>query len=315
MTKEIDRKIYFYQVEGVQEDKSRIKINTRLLEEILSSNQKYAKDETCDVIIENMDALIPAKPKNTSLWRISKIRKSDLPQKYSETKKKAEPLDLATDEGLYEPTHFIIFDGVLIGAEYNHNGQNVASGLFTLFEKYLVTNGISNLNRIEIKSIFKSDVYDLIDKIPEMRGISIQIATNYAKLLKSDDESSFGKIFAAADLVDDMALDLSFKMGRGKKTQKIEAFREIISIVKKIMSRDDSKGNIKILNVRGKRNSGEEKYERINLLEQLMVCEKRVTQIDEKTRAVAPVDMYIQILESYDTFAEDLKDFVSPIAS
>lgn len=314
MVKEIDRKIYFYQIEWILDDKSRIKMNRKFLDDLLSKNSKINYDDTCDVVLENLDSLMGERTKNTSLWRISKVRKSDLPLKFSETKMKSEPLNLNQDEGLFEPTHFVIFNGNLIGAEFNRNGPGVASGLVMIIEKYIEENKIAHIKRIEIKRIFRSDVYDIIDKIPEIKGISIKIATNYAKLLKTEDSHSFGKIFSAADLVDDMSLTLSFKAGRSKKTRKTDNFVELISIIKKILSRDDSKGNIKILHVDGKRDINDDNYEIINLLEQLIVCEKRVTQIDDKSRGVSPMDMYIQILQSYESFQEELKDFITPLS-
>jgi hypothetical protein len=313
MVKEIDRKIYFHQIEWVLDDKSRVKKERSFLDDILSKNPKISYDETCDIVLENLDSLIPNKLKNSSLWRISKVRKTDLPQKYSETKMKAEPLDLKQDEGIYEPTHFILFDGALIGAEFNRYGPGVAGGLSMIIENFIETNKIAHIKRVEIKRIFRNDIYDTIDKIPEIRGLSIKIATNYAKLLKAEDNHTFGKIFSAADLVDDMSMMLSFKAGRSKKSNQSDNFVDLISIIKKILKRGDSKGNVKILNVVGKRDISDDNYEIINLLEQLMVCEKRITQIDDKTRVVSSIDMYKQIMESYETFQEELKDFITPI--
>jgi hypothetical protein len=313
MVKKIDRKIYFYQIEWILDDKSRVKKDRAFFDDILSKNPKFSYDDTCDIVVENLDSLFPNKLKNTSLWRISKVRKTDLPQKFSETKMKAEPLDLKHDEGIYEPTHFILFEGTLIGAEFNRYGPGVAGGLTTIIENFIETKKIAHIKNVEIKRIFRNDVYDTIDKIPDIRGISIKIATNYAKLLKADDDHTFGKIFSAADLVDDMSLTLSFKAGRSKKSKQSDNFLDLISIIKKILKRDDAKGNVKILNVVGKRDINDDNYEIINLLEQLMVCEKRITQIDDKTRIVSSIDMYKQIIESYETFQEELKDFITPI--
>lgn len=313
MVKEIDRKIYFYQLEWVLDDRTRIKKDRKFLEDILSKNPKFSFDETCDIVIENNDALFPSKPKNVSLWRISKVRKTDLPQKFSESKMKAEPLDLKQDEGIFEPTHFVLFGGAIVGAEFNRYGPGLAGGLFTTIENFIESSKIANIKKVEIKRIYRNDIYDTIDKIPEIRGLSIKIATNYAKLLKADDAPSFGKIFSAADLVDDMSLTLSFRAGRSKKSGQSDNFVDLISIVKKILKRADSKGNVKILNVVGKRDINDDNYEIINLLDQLMVCERRVTQIDDKTRIVSSIDMYKQIMETYETFQEELKDFITPI--
>jgi hypothetical protein len=146
---------------------------------------------------------------------------------------KAEPLDLKQDEGIYEPTHFILFNGALIGAEFNRYGPGVASGISTIIEGFIEETKTAHIKGVEIKRIFRNDVYDTIDKIPDIRGISIKIATNYAKLLKAEDDHTFGKIFSAADLVDDMSMSLSFKAGRSKKSQQANNFADLISVLKK----------------------------------------------------------------------------------
>jgi hypothetical protein len=75
-------------------------------------------DLSSEIYIENFnDALLIKDHADKSFWKISKIRKSDLPLKFDTKDKKSSPLDLKENEGLQEPSHFIVFNGAFIGSE------------------------------------------------------------------------------------------------------------------------------------------------------------------------------------------------------
>jgi len=308
------RKIHFYQVVWVKNNGGRIQKNSKFIQSILSkiSGQLIQQNNEELLYLESykQDSLGNS---NKSLYRISKIRKNDLPLGFDIDKKNIFPLHLEDNQAISEPSHFVIFDGKIIGAEYNYYGVKwVNSKLMWLINGYLKSNSYEDVKRVEIKPILKKEIYDLIEKFIEIKGIRISIATNYAKLLTQEDPQSFEQMFSAAELVDNMWLHLSFTLGKGRRYGDPTKFEKIIKSVKKILSREDSKNNVNVLEIRG-RFKGGETIESINVLEELMLTEKRIPKLDERTRAVKSNSMYREIIESYFILKEELEEFMNPV--
>lgn len=139
------------------------------------------------------------------------------------------------------------------------------------------------------------------------------MATNYAKLLKQEDPQSFEQMFSAAELVDDMWLHLSFTLGKEKKYGDPSKFEKLLKSIKKILSREDSKNNVNVLEIKGKL-EGSDTIESINVLEELMLTEKRIPKLDDRTRAVNPDSMYRKIIESYLALKDELEEYINPLA-
>ncbi len=216
---EVIRKIHFYQIVWVKNNSEKVQKSVQFIHNILSkiSGQLIQRNDDEFIYLEPYNQATLSNF-NMKLYRISKIRKSDLPLGFDINKKDVFPLDLKDYQGLFEPSHFVIFDGKIIGAEYNHYGVKwVHSKLVWLINEHLRQNPYGDIKRVEIKPILKKEVYDLINKFIEIKSIRISVATNYAKLLKKEDPQSFEQMFSAAELVDDMWLHLSFTLGKGKK--------------------------------------------------------------------------------------------------
>jgi hypothetical protein len=313
---EVLRKIHFYQIVWVKNNGDKIQKNAQFIRKILSdiSGQPIQQNNNELLYLESYQQTTLS-GSTRHLYRISKIRKSDLPLGFDINEKNIFPLDLKDYQGLFEPSHFVIFDGKIIGAEYNHYGVKwVHSKLVWLINDYLRNNPQIGIKRVEIKPILKKEVYDLIEKFIEIKGIRISVATNYAKLLKQQDPQSFEQMFSAAELVDDMWLHLSFTLGKGKKYGDPSKFEKLLKSIKKILSREDSKNNVNVLEIRGKL-EGSDTIEKINVLEELMLTEKRIPKLDDRTRAVNPDSMYQEIIDSYLALKDELEEFMNPVTA
>jgi len=309
----VKRKIHFYQIVWVKNNGEKVQKDIHFIHTILTGVSRQLVEYKGDFLYIKVYDTEAASKFNRGLYSIAKIRKSDLPLKFDINNKHISPLNLRDNEGLFEPSHFVIFDGKIIGAEYNHYGvRQINSKLEWLINDYLTQNTLADIKRVEIKPILKKEVYDLIEKFVEIRGIRISIATNYAKLLKQEDPASFEQMFSAAEIVDDMWLHLTFSLGRGKKYGDPAKFEKVLKSIKKILSREDSKNNVNLIEIRGKF-EGSDSIESINVLEELMLTEKRVSKLDDRTRAVNPESMYEEIIDSYLALKDELEEFVSPV--
>jgi len=311
---EVIRKIHFYQIVWVKNNGDKVQKSVQFIHNVLSSiSGRLIQQNNDEFLYPEPYNQITLSNSNTKLYRISKIRKLDLPLGFDINKRDVFPLDLKDYQGLFEPSHFVVFDGKIIGAEYNHYGVKwVHSKLVWLINEHLRQNTYGDIKRVEIKPILKKEVYDLIEKFVEIKGIRISVATNYARLLKQEDPQSFEQMFSAAELVDDMRLYLSFTLGKGRKYGDPAKFERILKSIKKILSREDSKNNVNVMEIRGKF-EGSDAIETINILEKLMLTEKRIPKLDDRTRAVNPDSMYREIIDSYLTLKDELEEFMNPV--
>ncbi|ASJ11263.1 hypothetical protein A3L12_08130 [Thermococcus sp. P6] len=304
MVNDVSRKIHFFQVEWVKGNGERIQKDLKFIESILNSySNQIIKLYNDELFIRRHGV-----KNNRSFWRLEKIRKDELPLKFNELHLKEDPLNLQEHEGLAEPSHFVIFDGKIIGAEYNHYGVRwVNSKLVRIINDYL-SNNSTDVVRVEIKPIFRKELYNLLERFIEIRGITIKIATNYARLLAKEDPESFGKMFSAAELIDGVWLSLGVTIGSRKHVE-ISKFDRIKESIKRLLRHPEATENLRAINIRG-RLEGEESIEEFNLLEEMLVSEKRVAKLDERSRAVNPESMFNAIVDSYYAFENELKEYI-----
>ena len=147
----------------------------------------------------------------------------------------------------------------------------------------------------------------------EFSKIEIKIATDYAKILMGEyeDDKSISNLFSSSYLATSgMNLHLKLGLERGIKRKSRSEIREIIDIVKRLIHRDDIEGNVEILKIKGL--DGDHPRD-LNLLEELLITERSVTKLDEKTKAVDSNDMYNKIVDSYNSLDDVLIDFLHPI--
>ncbi len=66
------------------------------------------------------------------------------------------------------------------------------------------------------------------------------------------------------------------------------------------------------MEIRGKLEESDA-IEKINVLEELMLTEKRIPKLDDRTRAVNPDSMYREIIDSYLALKDELEEFMNPV--
>jgi hypothetical protein len=312
----MERRIQFYQAMWIKDDKYMRKDLTFLNSFLTKLPMIKTADDTFNIYVEpfNNEVLIKEHA-DKSFWKISKIRKTDLPLKVNMKDMKSSPLDLKENEGLQEPSHFIVFNGAFIGAELNFNAPRVATTLYREINKYLELNSSEIADSIEINPIFREDAYKKIDKMSEISSVTIKVATNYLKTLNripDQRDYSFSKMFSSHEAVEDMFLGLQFYLGRGRKPRPKKAFEKIITGLRTLFNQPDCFDNIEVAKVRG-RQFGVDSLEVVDLLEDSLMVRREVTKLDEKTKAVDPIDMYQKILDSHKLLKTEIDKYSSPI--
>jgi len=308
MTDTLTRKIYFYQIKWIDESRKRKFKDNNFLESLLTDKfvDKSGDNNTFEVILENKNGDYP-KRKENSFWVVSKNRKLDLPLKYNEKEGKPVSLGLLDDEGLYEPSHFIIFDGKIIAVEYNHQSISVTTGFSQILNKILEDKPKNGIVGVEITKILRPEAFERLNNISEIKGIKIKVATNYAKLQSSKKEE-YAQMFGAAELVDDMYITLYFSVG-SKRGDNRSSFSKVISTISSLIKETDVQNNVKTLKVRGRETVGSD-IQDIDLLKDFFISETKVTKIDGKTKGVNEEDMFQKIVSSYSGNQSELTQYV-----
>jgi hypothetical protein len=309
MVEELTRTIQFYQVVWVRRSGDAIRKDNAFSDSILSNICGVNEAEPAyDVSLEQYDrADLRVADINKSFYKISKIRKTDLPLKHDYSEDADLPLGLEADEGLTEPSHFVVLNGILIGAEYNHYAPRMPSVLVKKINDYLKTNLVEDLIRVEITPVLKEGMLERIDRIREISSIYIKIATDYARIISQED-ASVRTLLAAADLTQDAYLKIEFSVGRGRKLKPASAFERVLTNLRTIISRTDDMGSIKDAQIKGKE-IGSATVEEYDLLEEMLVTKRQIAKIDNKTRAVESIEMYKAILDAYNSLDSYLERF------
>lgn len=328
MSNTLTRNIYFYQIDWIEDDNTVVK-DLKFFESILKkhSNKLVEYLEDSDVLIKNYNDLIDEVPKDTSLWKLSKIRKSGFPRIVDYTTLIDNKLDLKPNEGLYEPSHFIIIDGKFLLAEFNSYGARVQSTIRNLINNYLKENRaklkesakdkksstdkgikeLENIKKVQIKPILKEDAIERMEKFTEIRDVSIKVATDYVKRFKGPENKSIFEMLSSAQFVPELYLNLDFSLGRKKTKDSKGLFSKIINNIKLLYKHDDLNAeNFEKVSVRGKIDEGTAP-ETLNLIEMFMKYERKILKLDDTTRAVDPKNMFRELLDSYDIYKGDLE--------
>lgn len=316
LTETIDRRIQFYQVEWIKGDKH-IRKELGFLNSILANMSMIeTADEAFNIYIENYkNDLLSKRNSDKSFWKLSKIRNTDYPLKFNKIEKTSSSLNLTENEGLQDPAHFVVFNGVFIGAELNINTPRVATVLYREINKYLNKTHIDDISEIEIRPLLRDDAYKKIDKMIKVHNVEIKIATNYAQLLNKNPyprDYSIGKTFASAEVAQDMTLGLKFFVRHGKNVDSKRSVKQILNDVKSAIINPECFDSVKIAKIKGQM-GGSDFPETVDLLEDSLMVTRSVAKLNDITKAVDPLDMYEKILDSHTALKSDLEKYSSPI--
>lgn len=323
MSKKIERRINFYQIKWIKNDGSGVTKDINYINNILSKCPEMKEGDLFSTILEKHEFNNKEETKKImSFWTISKYKKDDLPLKFNESNKQSVGLDLKEDEGLYAPTHFIIFDGKFIGAEYNHDGiRSISSNISGIMNKYIKDESFPDLNHVEIIPILRTDVSELINRLDVISSIEVKVSTDYAKRLMGENEKDENNksinlsrdLFSSAKIAaEGMTIKIIYSVGHLKPKKKSE-IRDLLNAIKQILSRSDYRDNIKTMKLKGyDYDNGTDRAQDIDLLNHLMMEKKGFPALDDKTRAVDKNVMFKEIIKSYNSMKEDLEALSYP---
>ena len=309
---EIRRTIYFYQLQWITTEGKKVVKGTKFFNDILGKSRNIEVNDVYDLLLKKKPTPHKNIDDHKSYWTLSKNRKKDLPLKYDKVDDEEKSLGFGDQEALSEPSHFVLYDGKIIGAELNSNGKSVGTGLSDIITDILLNNPHQGICAVEINKILRPDAFSRINRIIEIRGVEYKIASNYAKLLVSE-ENSYAEALSTSKLVDDMYITFSFTIGN-QKDARSERFQNLFNIITSIIKRKDSLDYLKRVAIRGREKSTEDIHT-INLLKDFLISKTKVPKIDKKTKAVISNDMFIKIDQIHESYKTELSQFIESVVN
>ena len=295
----IERKIHFFYLEGISEIKEKDY-------ELLSKSFKYIEGLSFDVDgryqkIDNTSSISTVIYENRRVIRgkIGNRRTNGLPLK--ESAGKEEPLELAGDESLFEPSHFIIYPPGILAMEFNSFGPRATSIRHYLVEK------VPFIDHINVNYIVNDDANGIINSISEVFKIEITALSYGLDRLAKLDESLF-QAFKAAHKASVSSEKISIELWSHANNE-IGLNNQWWKNIGKWLKVPSNRDIIDKMQLQGNA-IGKEKAEYFDVLAEKFVKQKIILKQDENHRVVNSASAFQAINEAFKEVETDIRKIV-----
>lgn len=100
--------------------------------------------------------------------RLADVRRQDLPQ--IDSRGQLKPLTLAANEGIAESTHLVVFQGGLVGCEFNFYGPRIGR-----LSGYLSERATGGAQHVVFEPIFQRDPIQLLRQLESIKTFDLKI--------------------------------------------------------------------------------------------------------------------------------------------
>jgi|Deesub1362A_J573_1020465.scaffolds.fasta_scaffold04127_6 hypothetical protein len=294
----VQRIIYFYKVEA----KKNGKIITNLANIFGYINSlSFSLNGRIRKLIDRNDhiCMILHSTKYPIKGLLGVIRKEALPVVFKESTGNTKGLAISSDEGLYDPIHFIIFklenrDKTLmtniLGAEFNYYGPRPSR-----ISWYVRGVTPQLIDEIKLLPIIRGDVEELLNKFSEIKWVKLSVNMHAAQALKDYDTTLFSgldfisRFSGARDI--ELVLKPQYRKKKGSLALTIDKIKELIK--RKDAQEALNQFKLKALSTE----TGE--YEIIDLLNEFILSRKQVAKISDVYRNVDSDSMFEAINSAY----------------
>lgn len=294
----IKRTIHFYQIVWLNE-KGEVKLKDKsFFDDIFKHIQLRVDYEDYQEGLEKYDS----EDEDWTWGIVSKTKKTDFPLKQNLEDYTLNELGLPENEGLYIPTHFGIYLGNILMAEYNFEGFRVPSFLKRKINEYLKNNNIGGVDCVDIRPILRKDIEEILTS-SDLREIQIAVASDNNTIFKNNNNLS--TMFNNKKNIPNLGLNIGFKIDNNSK----ESFKAMKVIKGKIINfiKNEDIDLFKKLTIKRKVNN---KTEEINLLNQIFKTKEEFLKKNTKTRAIDSKEAFIKFKVIYDENSGELNEYV-----
>lgn len=200
------------------------------------------------------------------------------------------PLSIPDDAGLYEPTHFMIFDHNILASEFNFYGPRITS-----LRTYLYAKLREIVDEIEILPLMNQEFTTIVSNVGNIRKFRLKIHRDGIQLTRDLDANLYSTFEAARNVSDSEDIEITFSARKYSRDDiDIPFFRRLAGWLSTL----GVKEQIETLKINAMDTITNEMKE-FDLLEEFIVAKKDVVKVDDIHRSVSSDDMYRVIQESY----------------
>jgi hypothetical protein len=229
--------------------------------------------------------------------RFANVRRTGLP--VVDNRGTTRHLPIGVDEGLYEPSHFVLFRNRILGFERNFYGARAGR-----LETYVPTVAPAEVDRVRLAIVPRTGAIDRLRRIREVRAFRIRVARDAVEMTANLDRNLHDALEAA--LQSSGAEDVEITLSTARYSRAFFSLPWLIRNVSGYLRSNAAREGTAELLVRGRDTETGEITE-LDLLSDVVVTEKFVPLVSERERNVRSETMYEAIREAYQENRQDLE--------
>jgi hypothetical protein len=208
------------------------------------------------------------------------------------------PLPLAPDEGLYEPSHFVLFANGILGLERNFYGPTVSH-----MGHYLEALGRNIVDRVNFAVVPRTGAMERLRRLGGVRVLKIRVARDIAERTLLLDRSLRDAFDAAKNASE--AEEIELILTSPKYSRSVFGVSWLRNARRYLLDNEAREKTAEFL-VRGE-DSETGVMTDVDLLAEAVISKKLVPLTGERERSVVSERMYQAIREAYRESRDDLE--------
>jgi hypothetical protein len=299
MPEEISRVVNFFRVNFTRQD---VIVSPEYIFNHINSLPYSEAGRYLPVTEDNFLSVVVDSATYPIKFRFGIVRKSGLP--LIEQNGPPEPLPLAENAGLYEPTHAIIYSNGIMGAEYNHFGPRL-----TKLEYYLLEKFPRLVEEANVFPMLRSDIESEIARMGEVKMFQLKLNKDIIQLSRNLDRNVFDALNAMKSIthqIEDMEIIIRAKR---KKSINLDTLK---SRLPGWLNNSEVQGGLEKLKVKAIDNDlgGSKTFD---LLQNYLRSDKRIIRQNPRYQCVDSISMYAGINEAYAELRPDIERILQAV--
>lgn len=290
----VDKKISFYKLvlekKGKQVDPIDIFSHIKSLNLETEDRCFRVKDGKYNLMTfhdEENDLFIPLK------FILGSGKTKDLP--CLEEKGKTEPLDIE-NKSLFEPTHMMLFNNNILGAESNYQGPT-PMGL----KSYFLRLAREHVDYVDVIQLVKPDLLETLYKIGDIKLFDLSVHRNFGNLFEEASPSTYHALKSLENIGDSQEIGVHLKSSKHIRGLN---WRKIFNVFQKEDISSINKAKIRAMN------NDTNKMEYFNLLDQHIIANKQVVKNDDRYKRVDSKAMFTAIKSSFKEHQSEIEGII-----
>lgn len=238
---------------------------------------------------------------NPNKARLGTIRRNALP--LIEGKGKTSPLKLPSDsQGLFEPSHFVVFPNGIVGSEFNFYGPRIVT-----LRAYLPAIADQLVDEVEVLPLIKKDIQKTLSEIGEITQLRLRAYRSINQELSHLNPNLREAFKSLKNTTDADSIEVVFRTEKWARAPLKVPFREKIA---SWLSKPEVRENISKFTLRG-RNVHTEEMQEFDLMQNFVVSTRQVVKQDRRHKSVDTHSMYDAIEDAYKEKKAEIREAIS----